>query len=45
MVSTDVGGLPEVLPEDMIAFAKPDPEQLAEVLCASVSRAQRVDRR
>lgn len=36
VVSTNVGGLPEVLPEDLITFANPDVNSLVSAVCYSV---------
>jgi hypothetical protein len=41
VVSTGVGGLPEVLPARMVTFAEPTAASLAEALCAAVPRAAR----
>jgi phosphatidylinositol glycan class A protein len=38
VVSTRVGGLPEVLPPDMIAFGAPNAHDMLETLFASVQR-------
>lgn len=45
VVSTRVGGVPEVLPPDMIQFAREiTPEALAEAVLAAVPRVPQVDR-
>ena len=41
VVSTKVGGVPEVLPPPMIKFAKPDPDALAEVLADAILISRR----
>ncbi|KAJ5070951.1 n-acetylglucosaminyl-phosphatidylinositol biosynthetic protein [Anaeramoeba ignava] len=43
VVSTAVGGVPEVLPSHMIKFAKPDAEQLAQAVIDSIGPSQEVD--
>ncbi|KAA0169716.1 hypothetical protein FNF27_06897 [Cafeteria roenbergensis] len=43
VVSTRVGGVPEVLPSRMIAFAEPDPESLVEAVRRAISRLSEVD--
>ena len=41
-VSTDVGGIPEVLPPGIAYLAKPDPQQLIEQLEIAISQVDKV---
>jgi len=41
VVSTKVGGVPEVLPPSMIKFAEPSPEALAEALSNAILISRR----
>lgn len=43
VVSTNVGGIPEVLPEHMARLADPDPAELIEAVCASIPLIRNVD--
>lgn len=43
VVSTRVGGVPEVLPQRMIRFAEPTPEHLVEALSQAIPLARYVD--
>jgi len=45
VVSTCVGGVPEVLPDDMIKFAKPTAESIADALAESFHLAKKVNPR
>ncbi|TQD80389.1 hypothetical protein C1H46_034078 [Malus baccata] len=42
-VSTRVGGVPEVLPDDMIVFAKPDPSDMVQAIEKAISILPRID--
>ncbi|KAL9266689.1 Phosphatidylinositol N-acetylglucosaminyltransferase subunit A-like protein [Drosera capensis] len=42
-VSTRVGGVPEVLPEDMIVLAEPDPSDVAEAIRKAITLLPRID--
>ena len=39
VVSTRVGGVPEILPEDMISFANPDEDGIGSLIFIMLSRA------
>eukprot|EP00004_Rigifila_ramosa_P018377 TRINITY_DN4564_c0_g1_i2.p1 TRINITY_DN4564_c0_g1~~TRINITY_DN4564_c0_g1_i2.p1 ORF type:complete len:448 (-),score=121.24 TRINITY_DN4564_c0_g1_i2:47-1342(-) len=45
VVSTCVGGVPEVLPDDMVHLARPEPNDMVGAVCAAIERVQtnRVD--
>ncbi|KAJ3426762.1 n-acetylglucosaminyl-phosphatidylinositol biosynthetic protein [Anaeramoeba flamelloides] len=43
VVATKVGGVPEVLPNYMISFAKPNPEELAQKLIEATEKCKDVD--
>ena len=40
MIATGVGGVPEVLPPDMMITAKPDPDDLLEKVEEGIKRAK-----
>lgn len=42
MVSTNVGGVVEVLPKNMVNFAKPDPDDICEKLAVAIPIAKNV---
>ncbi|XP_052198883.1 phosphatidylinositol N-acetylglucosaminyltransferase subunit A-like isoform X3 [Diospyros lotus] len=42
-VSTRVGGVPEVLPEDMIVLAKPDPVDMVQAIQKAISMLPEID--
>jgi len=42
VVSTKVGGVPEVLPENMVVFAKPDVDDLVRGICKAISEVHEV---
>eukprot|EP00210_Caulerpa_lentillifera_P007040 g6734.t1 len=44
VVSTRVGGVPEVLPSDMMILAEPDPDSLVTAVEEALSRVHTVDR-
>eukprot|EP00762_Andalucia_godoyi_P002837 ANDGO_04522.mRNA.1 Phosphatidylinositol N-acetylglucosaminyltransferase gpi3 subunit len=43
VVSTNVGGIPEVLPEKMVRLADPDPRALVDATCEAISSIRSVD--
>ncbi|KAM2613563.1 hypothetical protein TB2_028293 [Malus domestica] len=43
IVSIRVGGVPEVLPDDMIVFAKPDPSDMVQAIEKAISILPRID--
>jgi len=43
VVSTRVGGVPEVLPEHMIKYSEPNPPDIIEALSEAIPRAKHVD--
>ncbi|GLU20365.1 hypothetical protein SLE2022_365690 [Rubroshorea leprosula] len=42
-VSTCVGGVPEVLPDDMIVLAEPDPNDMVQAIMRAISILPRID--
>jgi len=42
VVSTNVGGVTEVLPKNMVSFAKPDPNDIIEKLSHAMSFAKNI---
>ena len=42
IVTTDVGGVVEVLPNHMVHLAKPDPQSIVEALCEAIPQAREV---
>ncbi|XP_068311818.1 phosphatidylinositol N-acetylglucosaminyltransferase subunit A-like [Pyrus communis] len=42
-VSPHVGGVPEVLPDDMIVLAKPDPSDMVQAIEKAISILPRID--
>jgi phosphatidylinositol glycan class A protein len=42
-VSTRVGGVPEVLPENFTVLAEPNPADIIEALCDAIAKVRRVD--
>lgn len=42
VVSTNVGGVVEVLPKNMVNFAKPDPDDICEKLAVAIPIAKNV---
>jgi phosphatidylinositol glycan class A protein len=43
VVSTNVGGIPEVLPSHMVRLADPDPRELIDATCQAISMIRTVD--